>query len=744
MSIVINQDQRTFHLSNEKISYIIEIMANGQLGQLYFGAKISEPESFNYLHEDQYRSMGAMNRPYPELFTLNFLKQEYPSFGTSDFRSPAFQIRRENGSEISNFTYVSYEIKKGKQTLPGLPSTYVNNNDEAETLIFTLFDEVTETKLLLFYTLFRDYPIITRHAEFYQEGTETLILERALSLNLDLPDANYNWMQLYGAWGRERYPEISPLHKGIQAIQSMKGASSAEHNPFVALLRPETNEEVGEVIAFSLIYSGNFLAQIEVNTDDETRISIGIHNNNFHWRLNKGDSFITPEAVLLFSESGLGGMSRTFHKFWNNQLVRGAYKLKPRPILLNNWEATTMNFDEEMILKIARKAADAGAELFVLDDGWFGERNHEHAGLGDWKANLLKLPNGISGLSEKIEAMGLKFGLWFEPEMVNEDSDMFRTHPDYLLSDPERFRSPSRYQYVLDFSKPEVVDNIFGQMSNVIRPAKISYIKWDMNRYITEAFSQNRGAEIQGEVMHRYILGVYDLYDRLTTDFPHILFESCSSGGARFDPGLLYYAPQAWASDDSDAVERYKIQYGTSFVYPISSIGAHVSAVPNQQVNRSTPLSTRANVAFYGAFGYELDLQTLNNEEFTEVKQQIAFYKENRYIFQYGTFYRLESPFDGNTASWISVDEEKENAFMFYGQTLELPNLGLLRVYPRGLNHTFKYKVDLVGARSKTEQFNFPILPGDVIERAGLPINRKIFYDIGGDFASILIKFTKV
>ena len=385
---------------------------------------------------------------------------------------------------------------------------------------------------------------------------------------------------------------------------------------------------------------------------------MGIHPECFDWKLDPGEDFQTPEAVMVYTDRGMNDMSQTFHRLYQKRLARGYWRDRVRPILINNWEATYMDFNEEKLLRIAEKAKESGIELFVLDDGWFGARRNDTAGLGDWKANTDLLPGGITGLARKIEEMGMKFGLWFEPEMVNKNSDLYRAHPDWILAVPERHQSQGRYQHVLDFSRKEVVDYIYDSMAEILGNAEVSYVKWDMNRSITECWSAALPADRQGETFHRYILGVYDLYERLTSAFPKVLFESCASGGARFDPGLLYYAPQGWASDDSDAVERLKIQYGTSYCYPISSIGAHVSASPNHQVMRSTPLSTRANVACFGTFGYELDLNRLTPEEQEEVKHQIEFMKKYRGLLQFGTFYRLKSPFEGNITAWMVVSQE--------------------------------------------------------------------------------------
>ena len=488
-------------------------------------------------------------------------------------------------------------------------------------------------------------------------------------------------------------------------------------------------------MGFTLLYSGSYLAQVEVDNYHVSRVQLGIHPDCFEWTLQQGESFETPEAVYVYSEHGLNGMSQAFHKLFNHHLVRGTYRLQDRPILINNWEATYFDFDEEKIVRIAETAAKAGIELFVLDDGWFGNRNDDHRGLGDWYANVSKLPHGIAGLSERIHAIGMKFGLWIEPEMVNMDSDLYRAHPEWVMIDPDYVPCHGRNQYVLDFSRREVVDHIFNMLDHVLDGADVNYIKWDMNRTMSEVYSRSHSSDRQGRVMHEYILGVYDLYERLMQKYPDILFESCASGGSRFDAGMLYYAPQAWTSDNSDAIERLKIQYGTSFVYPPSCMGAHVSAVPNHQVFRNTPLNTRANVAFYGAFGYELDLSKLSDEEKEEVRQQVAFMKKYRHVFQYGTFYRLSSPFESNETVWMSVSEDRSTAIVGYYRVLNEVNVGYRRVRLAGLDENAVYTIN--GTDQATD--------GRELMKAGLVIsdytsgeNGETYNGRNGDFISRL------
>ena len=503
------------------------------------------------------------------------------------------------------------------------------------------------------------------------------------------------------------------LEQGIQSVESARGHSSHNHNPFIMLRRPGTGEEEGEVLGFSLVYSGNFLAQAEVDTWDTTRVTLGINPFGFDWKLAPGERFQTPEAVMVYSGRGMGEMSRTFHRLYRSRLARGYWRDRPRPILINNWEATYFDFDEDKLVSIARAAREDGVELFVLDDGWFGARSSDRAGLGDWTANRDRLPNGVAGLARRIEDLGMRFGLWFEPEMVNKDSDLYRAHPDWILQTPGRRVSYGRNQLVLDFSRQEVVDCVYGMMAGILSGARVSYVKWDMNRSITEAYSAALPPDRQGEVCHRYILGVYDLYERLTAAFPEVLFESCASGGGRFDPGLLYYAPQGWVSDDSDAVERLKIQYGTSYCYPVSSMGAHVSAVPNHQMNRTTPLATRANVACFGTFGYELDLNRLTAEERSQVREQIAFMKSYREVLQYGDFYRLLSPFDGNFTAWMAVSPDKRTALVGWYKTFNEVNGPFHRVKLRGLDPALDYAVDGGAVRGGDELMEIGLITTD-------------------------------
>lgn len=694
MGIIFHEKTKEFHLYNQQISYIFCVMRNGEPGQLYYGKRLRDRESFSHLMEEGVRDMAPCQYEGNHTFSREYLRQEYPSYGTGDMREPAFQIAQEDGSRITEFTYKSHRIFSGKPKLDGLPAVYVEREEEAETLEVVLADDVLHTELILSYTIFADYPVICRNARFEHHGRQRLTLSPAMSFSLDLPDSCYDMIDLTGAWARERYVKCHRLHEGVQSVYSMRGHSSHQFNPFLALKRPETTEHTGEVMGFSLVYSGNFLAQVNVDTFGVSRVMMGIHPNGFAWTLDQGEVFQTPEAVLVYSDKGLNGMSSIFHKLYRTRLARGFWRDRERPVLINSWEAMFMSFDEKKVLDLARQAAELGIELFVLDDGWFGHRDNAASSLGDWYPDLKKLPDGVKGIAEKIEQLGMKFGLWIEPEMISKDSDLYRKHPDWLIGVPYRGQCHGRNQYELDFTKPEVVRYIGDMIAKVLRDAPVSYIKWDMNRSITEPFSNGRDAAFQGELFHRQILGVYSLYERLIDEFPEILFESCASGGARFDPGMLYYAPQAWTSDNTDAVERLRIQYGTSFVYPLSSIGCHVSEAPNQQTYRNTSLKTRGETAYFGTFGYELDLGKLSEEEKEEIRQQIAFVKKNRSLMANGTFYRLLSPFDGDETAWMVVSGDRTEAVVGYYRQRQPSNPPYKRLKMTGLDPDMLYAVE--------------------------------------------------
>ena len=744
MAITFDPKNQVFHLSNDQISYVLGILKNGHLGHFYFGPKLNvlnkEELSQNLFRRDENRGLTNYVYEGDMTFSLNLERLEYPCFGTTDYRTPAIDIVSASGSSIVDFVYKTHRVSGGKKPLEGLPATRVKG-DEALTLEIDLVDAVLDATLTLSYTVFENRPVIARSAKLTNHNEVAFSVRRLMSLSLDFIDAQWQMTQLYGDWTRERHIAAHGLHPGIQSIGSLRGASSAAHNPFMTLTRAHTTEQQGEAIGFSLVYSGNFLIQAEVNADDKTRVTVGIHPQGFSWILNPGESFQSPEALVVYSEQGVGGLSRSFHDLFREHLIPVQWRQQVRPILLNNWEATYFDFDEAKILDLAKGASALGIEMLVLDDGWFGVRNDDKCGLGDWAVNTDKLPSGIKALSHAVHAAGIKFGLWIEPEMINKGTKLYEAHPDWLIGDPLRKQSHGRNQYVLDYSRPEVVEGIFKQLIQVFDGSSVDYIKWDMNRNITEAFSVALPAERQGELLHRYILGVYDLYERMTSRYPHILFESCSAGGARFDPGMLYYAPQAWTSDNTDAVERLKIQYGTSMGYPLSSMGSHVSDIPNHQVKRQTSLKMRGDVAYFGTFGYELNILKMPEDVLETVKSQIAFFKENRTLIHQGDFYRLLSPFEkqGNQTAWMVVSKEGNEALVAYYQVLAKPNDATIAMKLQGLDANAFYRVagyEMPLSGSYLMQFGLVIKPSfNGIEYSG---------DATGDYQSRLWKVEKL
>lgn len=744
MAVLINQTENEFHLQTKNTSYIFSIMKDRQLGHLYYGKRIRQRDSFAHMFKKQPTPSAVCEFQDDSEFALVAIKQEYPSYGKGDFRQPAYQILQENGSRITEFRFKSFKVYKGKNKLAGLPATYVENENEAETLEITLFDELLNTELVLSYSVFEELDAITRSVKIKNNGTKKLNIKRLMSMSVDMFDRDYDMIQLSGAWARERHMYRNPLRIGVQSIESTRGTSSQEQNPFIALARKTTDEFQGDVFGFSLVYSGNFLAQVEVDHYDVARVIMGINPFEFNWLLESGEEFQSPEAVMVYSDKGLNGMSNIYHNLYRTRLAKGVWRDKVRPVLINNWEATYFSFTEDKIEAIADEAVKLGVELFVLDDGWFGRRDSDQSSLGDWFVHEDKLPNGVKGIADKIVAKGLQFGLWFEPEMISEKSELYKAHREWMIQVPNRKLSTGRNQFVLDFSNKDCVDYIHAMVSKVLREAPISYVKWDMNRNMSEVGSTWLPAERQSETAHRYILGVYDLYERLTTEFPEILFESCAGGGGRFDPGMLHYAPQAWTSDDSDAVERLHIQYGTSLLYPISSMGAHVSEVPNHQVSRLTSLETRTNVAYFGAFGYELDATKMSDKDKQTVKDHIKYFKTNRELFQFGDFIRLKSPEEGNITSWMTVSTDKKEAILGYYKVLNRPNQGFSKICLKGLDEDMEYVAKQIKGNEEIELGRYY---GDELMNAGYVFNPgendlSAAQHSSKDFSSKLLKFT--
>ena len=696
MSIHVNEEHKLFHLQTAKTSYIFKILENGNAGQLYYGPQIPVKKDYpNLASREEHDCTNTLTVDQSD-FQLELIKQEYAGLGKGDYRYPAYQITYPNGSRTSEFEYTGYEVADGKERLKNMPSAFDDQGDDSQTLTVTFKDELANLVLQLHYTVFEKEDVIVRSATFINHGQEAVTLDRALSLQLDLPDHDYDMLQFSGSWARERHLIRTPLRSGIQSIGSLRVASSHQQNPFFALARPHTDNHQGAAFGFNFIYSGNFIDSVEVDQFDTTRVLVGINPDDFGWKLANGESFQTPEAVMTYTSDGLNQMSQQLGAFYQDHLINQHFAHQDRPILINNWEATFMDFNEAKLMKIVDQADKLGIEMFVLDDGWFGHRDDDKSSLGDWFVDQKKFSNGISGFADRVHDKGMKFGLWFEPEMISIDSKLYEKHPDWMIATPGRQGTPARNQYVLDMTRQEVVDYLFEHMSAIIKQTKLDYIKWDMNRNITEMYGAKLPADQQLEFPHRYILGVYQLYARLTEAFPKVLFESCASGGGRFDLGMMYYAPQAWCSDDTDAVERIKIQDGTSYGYTQNMWGAHVSAVPNDQIGRLTSLDTRAAVAYFGDFGYELDITKMAADELATIKKQVAFYKQYRHLFQFGKFYRLDNPDtnNDNVYGWQVVNEDRSEAILTRFQILNGANPAYIRVYFAGLDPEATYTVN--------------------------------------------------
>lgn len=712
MSIHISKDERLFHLETEKSSYIFRVLENQQLQHLYYGKRIRVKENYENLASYQTRGFEVSYTADEEQIQLSMISNEYASYGKGDFRHPGYQVQDVTGSRITELKYQGYTLSTGKKRLEILPSTFDDEGDRSEVLTITLKDDVIGLVVKLNYTVFPKQNVIVRNVEFINEGEDELKLLKAMSLQLDLPDDEFDFIHFSGAWLRERQLYRTALRPGLQSIDSLRYSSSPQNNPFFMLSRKNTTEESGEVYGFNLVYSGNFQNSIEVDHFSTTRVLVGVNPVEFEYLLEPKMSFMTPEAVMSYSAQGMNALSQQLAIFYREHLVNPHFAKRPRPIVLNSWETMYFNLTTDKVLELAKCGQQLGVELFVLDDGWFGHREGDNSSLGDWTTDYRRLPKGISYIADEIHKMGMQFGLWFEPEMISIDSELYRTHPEWMICTPHRKPSVGRHQYVLDFTNQEVIDYLFDAISSIIQETKLEYIKWDYNRHITDAFTATLPATKQMEFGHRYILGVYQLLERLTKAYPEVLFESCSSGGGRFDLGMMYYAPQAWTSDDTDPIERLKIQHGTSYGYSLSMMSAHVSASPNEQSGRRTNLDTRAAVAYFGVFGYELDVTTLEAAEAEKVKEQIDFYKRYREVFQYGNFYRIRSPFEDDVVDWQVVSSDKSTAILLHTSLISHLNPGYSLVKFCGLDEDKRYTIS-----GMDEEFF-----GDELMNAGIKI----------------------
>lgn len=726
--ITYDAEQRVFHLQTPSSSYLMQVLRDGWLAHLHWGRRVRHYHGgIAPVHLDRGFSPSPDGSDRP--FSPDSFPQEYPTYGTGDFRTPACQVQREDGSTVGDLRYTGHRILAGKPALPGLPAVYLESADEAETLEIDLKDPADDLVVTLRYTVMRDHDALIRSVCFSNRGTRPVRLLRALSCSVDFRDAQYEVLSLHGAHVKEMQVDRHPVHAGVQSVESRRGHSSHQHHPFLALLRPGSDEAHGEVHGISLVYSGNFLAQTELDQFGTVRANLGINPFDFSWLLEAGESFHTPEAVMVHTEKGLGAMSRTYHELYRTRLCRGRHRDQARPVLINNWEATYFDFDADKIEQLAQAAHSVGIELLVLDDGWFGHRDNDLSSLGDWVVDRRKLPAGLDDLARRVTALGLQFGLWFEPEMVSPDSDLYRTHPDWCLHVPDRRRTVSRSQLVLDLSRPEVCDHLIDAIGQVLASAPIRYVKWDMNRHMTEVGSAALPPDRQRETAHRYMLGLYRVLEALTTKFPEVLFEGCSGGGGRFDPGMLHYMPQTWTSDNTDAICRLRIQHGTSLIYPAITMGSHVSAVPNHQVHRTTPLATRGHVAMSGNLGYELDLTRLSADELDAIRHQVAEYKAIRPVVQFGSFHRLLSPYEGDETAWMFVGQDGREAVVVHVTTLCPPQQPIRFLRLSGLDAHADYR-DLATGR---------VHGGDELMHLGLivPVQQE-------DFQSLMVRLQRV
>ncbi|MBE6814499.1 MAG: alpha-galactosidase [Ruminococcaceae bacterium] len=692
MSIIFDEQNKVFKLDTKTSTYIFGVFTGNYLVHYYYGAPIPDTNVRKLRFRGHFASFSPDSPTAREKnFSPDVTPMEYSTNGAGDFRISAFSVKNANGDTVTDLRYVSHKIYKGKKALKGLPSLYLNNDDEADTLEVLTCDKVTGAEVTLVYTVFKDYGAITRSVVVKNNSDKAFSIEAVHSLCVDLPSADFEMIDLYGKWIKERSVGRHTLHTGIQSIKSKRGSSSHNHNPFTALITKGATETYGECYGFNLVYSSNFSIDVEVDSFNCARVLMGINPETFSWVLEPQEEFYSPEAVMVYTNEGLGEMSRIFHRLYSNNLIRGEWKKKKRPLLINNWEGTGMDFDTDKLVSFARHAKNMGFEMLVMDDGWFGHRDSDDSSLGDWYVAEYKLPGGLSNLISQVKAMGLKFGIWFEPEMISPDSDIFRAHPDWHLHVNGRDSSIARNQYVIDYSRKEVRDYIYSQMYKILSENDIDYVKWDFNRNLTEVANADLPPEKQGEVFHRFVLGTYEIMDRLTTDFPHLLLENCSGGGGRFDAGMLYYSPQIWTSDDTDPIERLTIQFGTSLVYPTSTMGAHVSA------SKRTGYETKTNVALWGTFGYELDPDKLTDEEITEIKEQAKRYHKYYDVIHYGDLYRLESPFENwDRCAWQFVSEDKKEALVTAVQ-IKQDILGFKMLRLQGLKPDSIYKDEATG-----------------------------------------------
>ncbi len=733
MAILIDENRKVFTLQTNHSTYQMKVDKLGVLIHTYYGKKTDNSDKSHLIYM---ADRGFSGNPYEigmldeREYSLDNMPQEYSCFGTGDHRITALKVKNADGSEAAELRYQSHSLQKGKYKIPKMPAVYAN---EAETLVIKTKDRYTGMEVELYYGVLEDLDVITRTVKIVNPTEQPIVLQKAASMNLDWYAGDFEWITLCGRYALERSVRRQEISHGVQSVGSVRGASSHHYNPFAVLCEKQTTETMGECYGVSFVYSGEFLLEAEKDHIDQTRLLCGIHPDSFEWTLNQNEEFWTPEVILSYSSEGLGKLSRNYHKTIREHICRGEWKNKRRPILINNWEATYFEFTGEKLISIAKDAAQLGIELMVMDDGWFGKRENDKSGLGDWIPNEEKLQCSLKELGERIVEEGMRFGIWFEPEGVSEDSDLYRAHPEWAIQIPNRKPCLSRSELILDFSNQEVQEYLINSISKVLSNAPITYVKWDFNRSICDKYSTWMGKERQGEFMHRYILGLYHVLEELIQKFPHVLFEGCSGGGGRFDVGMMYYTPQIWCSDNTDAIDRLSIQYGSSFVYPISVTGAHVSAVPNHQTGRITPLETRGCVAMAGTFGYELDINKMTLEEKEEVKEQIAFFKEHYELIQRGDYYRLTSPSHLTCTVWEMASEDGTEALISAVYHNAQANPVPVRVKVQGLKPDAIYQMQLHAAEWEKSINKLPYgfaegetISGSAMEDCGIVIPKAV------------------
>lgn len=710
MGIKYTETNRIFKLDTPKSTYMFGIVDEENfVGHMYYGRRIKD-EDLSYLMRNPSELPSKSNRDRVNF--LDSLPMEYSTHGIGDFRESCLSVKTADGHSACSLSYVSHVIYKGKKELEGLPATF-GNEEDCTSLELVCEDKVLKLRIILTYTVFEKLDAITRSVKIINASEEPIYLTKVLTTCVDMDNKEYDMITLYGQWAKERMINRRKITDGKNLINSLRGVSSHQEQPFIAVLDHNAKEEQGEVYGFNLVYSGNFMAQAEITHLDMLRVTLGINPVDFCWKLDKGAAFTAPEAVLVYSSEGIGAMTRTFHDLYRSHLIRGEYKDKKRPILINNWEATYFDFDTDKLLDIAREAKKLGIEMLVMDDGWFGDRKDDNTSLGDWFVNENKLKGGLSYLVQEVNKIGLKFGLWVEPEMVSPDSELFRAHPDWAIQIPGRSGALARNQLVLDISRKEVREGIYESIHKVLSESNIEYVKWDMNRALTDLGSVSLSGDTQGELYHRYVLGMYELQDKLIRDFPHILLENCSSGGGRFDPGMLYYSPQIWTSDNTDAIDRLKIQEGTALIYPLSSMGAHIADCPSHSNGRITPFSTRGYVALAGTFGYELDVTKIPEADRNLIPEQVAMYHKYNDLVREGDYFRIASYQENNEYDCYSVvSKDKKEALVTFIQVSARPGFHMRRVYLKGLREEVMYQVEETGE----------IVSGGALMYAGLNI----------------------